>query len=212
MLAEFLSLAKSDPFRDDGWLELWRAERGRTSAAIRLDMYGAGEEDPDPQTWQIRCRRLYAWQLGDAPLNRAELTSDHVLLAAYQQDRVVRGIKGSVRDVPAAIADLVATHVRIADHWLPFGFCFNSRLTIAELLSTLAAQMAAGPCDLISFYTDLINAHGAETYEISRAPSIESMEKSQTHETDPIELLILGDTIWLIGVGFSAERLQSSPA
>jgi hypothetical protein len=204
VLADLIAVVNSELVRDDGFLTLVRAERTADRATIVLELYGA---EPEPQTWQVTCRHLHSWQLGHSALDRALCLTDHILLAEYQGERATLGIKGAVRHAPAVIAELWARHVAVAGRWIPFGRFFNPRLTIDELLVCGAATLAEGPKQLLSEYAEIINRHGAEVYEISSS-SVEALEREDQMARDFIELFVLGEDTWLIGVGFSADRLE----
>jgi hypothetical protein len=62
---------------------------------------------------------------------------------------------------------------------------------------------------VLAAYAEVVAAHGAVAYEISvRTPKRWSGTYWEAERRD-VELLVLGDDTWLIGTGFSAERLDA---
>lgn len=212
MFADFLALTESLPFEEAGWITLTRAERDGDSAAVVLDVRTFAAHGFEPQTWRLACADLRAWRLGAARLDGAELHGDHVLLAPFHDDHVVLGLKGPARDPGHAVAALWERHQAVAGAWLPFGAYLNPGLPLAELLGCTAAVLAEGPRRVLAAYAGAVAACGAEAYEISARPPQRWTGTRWEPERRDVEALVLGDDTWLVGAGFSAERVSPAPA
>lgn len=204
VMAGFLAHVETSMAQGDGWMELHELVRQDAGARIHLRIIG---EEPTPQWWEVRCRSLHAWQAGRM-LDRAEMPAEHVLLAPFRERSMVLGIKGAVRDVRLASADLYSAHERVTGGWFPFGAFFNGLRTLAELLTCGAAELASGPRTVIEAYATALAAHGAEVYVMREGTaSFAEMRREFWNEPGRIDVLILGRHTWFVGVDFSAAEV-----
>jgi hypothetical protein len=206
-LDKLLAVLRDSDFDFDGQITILRVERSGARVELLLEVR-AFSGDFERQAWRVSCEDERRSLLHLEPLYGMELLADHILLAPYRDARVELGIKGAAQDPQRAVADLWEAHCAIAGDWVPFTTFLNRNLPLADVLASSAAIIADGPSRVMSAYARALESHVAEVYSIRERAPMRWLDLAWQPEDPDVQLLMLEPHDYIIGRGFSAQRVS----
>ena len=199
----------ADPDFDlTGQLTVVRLERRAPRVELLLE-FRAFSGTFERQAWLLSCAEERLSSLRSEPCYGLELLSDHVLLAPYRDPTVQLGLKGPAENPERAVAALWEAHRAVAGDWFPFDAFLNRGIPLVELLASSAAVVADGPSRITAAYTAALRPHLTDVYPIREVGPVRWVDGGWQPEDPALQLLLLDPKDYIIGKGFSAQRVSS---
>jgi hypothetical protein len=207
LLTELERVLADADFEGTGSITITRADVRGDGLELLLDLK-AWTEGFERQAWRVACANLRRFRITSDALSEMELLREHALLAPYADKKLTLGTKGAARDPKHAVADLWECHRTVAGAWFPFEEFLNQELPLVELLASNGAFLAEGPARFIRAYSDVLPGHGVEPYIVKERQPQHWLDGSWRVEDAEVELLLFSPDDYVIGVGFSAQRVS----
>lgn len=183
---------------------VWLRESVATETGMTLVLELGSEESDKTEKWTIECESVRECQIGWSLAHDIELLNDHALLAPYRDPCVTLAIRGPVRDVKHAIADLWQAHHELAGDWFPLTQFMNAGLPLADLLQASSAIFAEGPSRFVLAYQHALTQNGADAYTPwQRSPKF--WHDGAWHEESGNTSLLLFGPHFVVASRFSAR-------
>ena len=188
------------------WLDTLRVGKSLT---LRLGVHTGLDDVPD-QVWEVgtRCTRVFS--LVEFEFTAWTISDDHVLLWDHQEPFSQLNFRGPASSHGEVLWDLHERHRQIAGHWIPFDRYINPAF-LENRLSGGCGVLADGPDRLLREYAAVLAESDLEPYfpYAPRPPHCWDDETNCWVDGDKnLSVLILGDSSYIVGTEFFANRVE----
>ncbi len=224
-MEEFLSLCERLYSLDESESSsvTWRVAR-RVGQALNLQaLVESRLKDIPNQSWEIRVNHVREITLKESQFAALSpgcddftYSRDHVLLWGYKDLVSQLNFAGPSGNHEDLLWDLYERHRKVTGEWIPFDRCLNGHF-IHNRLSGGHGVLAIGPDRLVQEYASVLRGSALEPYfpypphmpvRIYGSHGLE--EHLWEAEDVKLSVLVLFGS-YVVGTGFSAERVQISP-
>jgi hypothetical protein len=188
------------------WLDTMREDKSLT---LRLGVQTGLDDVPD-QVWEVGARCTRVFTLDEIEFTAWTISDDHVLLWEHQEPFTQLNFRGPASSHGEVLWDLHERHRKIAGHWIPFDRYINTAL-LSNRLSGGCGVLADGPERLLREYAAVLRESDLEPYfpYPPRPPHSWDAECSRWVDGEQnLSVLILGDSSYIVGTDFFANRLE----